>query len=203
MDGYRQIPLTQYLSAMREDSTQSDNSLIPPFSCPLNPDIEDFLKHKAAEFDRQSISRTFLVFASYKDVPVLVGYYTLANKVIVIRQRNVSSRMWKRVQKFGSVSAENKTCCISAPLIGQLGKNFENGYNTLITGSELLQMAIDQIRITQNILGGKIIYLECEDDPHLIEFYNKNQFYEFDRRRKDKDEENLLGDTLVQMLCYL
>ncbi len=169
----------------------------------MNPDIEEFYRLKAYEFDKQGIAKTTLVFASYKQETALVGYYTLANKIIVVRKNAVSAKNWRRVKRFGINQKDNNTCTISAPLIGQLGKNYYEGYNKLIDGSELLQMAIDQVKQSQRILGGKIVYLECEDKPSLVEFYNSNNFYEFDRRKKDADEKNIEGDELIQMMAYL
>ena len=52
-------------------------------------------------------------------------------------------------------------------------------------------------------LGGKFVYLECEDKPFLIEFYSRNGFCAFDRRRLDRDETGLDGDYLIQMLKYI
>ena len=52
-------------------------------------------------------------------------------------------------------------------------------------------------------LGGRFVYLECEDKPKLIDFYAENGFCEFDRRPLDRDETDLSGDYLVQMLKYL
>ncbi|MCU5941466.1 N-acetyltransferase, partial [Clostridioides difficile] len=52
--------------------------------------------------------------------------------------------------------------------------------------------------------GGKIVYLECEDKPKLIEFYKDNGFVDFGKRSLDKDEtDSLDGGYLVQMLKYL
>lgn len=203
MDGFKQINILDYVSALKTPDNIDEYRLLPEFSCPLNPDIEDFFKHKALEFDKQSISRTTMVFTSFKEKPVLVGYFTLANKIIVVRQGSVSGTLWKRIKKFGSVSRENKTCAISAPLIGQLGKNYINGYNGLISGDELLQMAIDQVKISQSILGGKVVYLECEDNAKLIDFYERNGFFNFNHRTKDSDETNINGEYLIQMLSYL
>ena len=175
----------------------------PLFLCPLNPDIEEFYWAKAYEFDRQCIAKTTLVFTSYKGEPVLVGYYTLANKIIVVRKGAVSANNWRRIKRFGIHQKDNNTCTMSAPLIGQLGKNYCEGYDKLITGTELLQMAVDQVKQSQRILGGKLVYLECEDKPKLVEFYNSNDFREFDRRKKDADEKNIEGDELIQMMAYL
>ena len=93
---------------------------------------------------------------------------------------------------------------MSAPLIGQLGKNFANSYNTLISGDELLKLALDKVKKMQEIVGGKIVYLECEDKPRLIDFYSENGFVNFGKRMLDRDEtDTLSGEYLIQMLKYM
>jgi len=89
-------------------------------------------------------------------------------------------------------------------LIAQLGKNYADGCDKLIKGADLLQMACDEVRTAQRIIGGKMVYLECEDTPKLIDFYTSNGFREFSRRPLDKDEEDSFNAKhLVQMLKYL
>ena len=105
--------------------------------------------------------------------------------------------------KFGQFDKTIQRYTISAPLIGQLGKNFSNSYNKLITGDELLKLALDKVREMQNIVGGKIVYLECEQKEKLIDFYSQNGFVNFGTRALDRDETNLSGESLVQMLKYM
>ena len=88
-------------------------------------------------------------------------------------------------------------------MIAQLGKNFSNGYNKLITGDELLSLACEKVSIVQMAIGGRVVYVECEDKPQLTEFYSRNGFYEFDTRKLERDETELEGEYLVQMLRYL
>ena len=71
---------------------------------------------------------------------------------------------------------------VSAPLIWQLEKNFANGNDYLISGTDLLQMAIEKAYLIQNEVGGKFVYLECEEEK-LIRFYEKNKFKVFGRRK--------------------
>ena len=93
---------------------------------------------------------------------------------------------------------------MSAPLIAQLGKNFSNSYNILITGDELLKLACDTVREGQKAFGGKFVYLECEDKTKLTEFYGDNGFVNFNNRPLDKDEkDDLSGEYLVQMIKFL
>lgn len=106
--------------------------------------------------------------------------------------------------KFGQFDKTVQRYTISAPLIGQLGKNYANGYNELITGDELLKLALDKVKEMQYIVGGKIVYLECEQKDKLIEFYKSNGFVNFGSRALDRDEtDKLCGESLVQMLRYM
>lgn len=93
---------------------------------------------------------------------------------------------------------------LSAPLIGQLGKNFANGYDNLIPGDVLLKLATDKVRAIQAVLGGKFVYLECEDKDALLNFYGDNGFVIFGKRDLDRDErDRQSGQYLVQLLKYL
>ena len=200
MTGYKVINLKLLTEEIGEERTKE---LLSHFSSPLNEDVENFLKQKAIEFARQGISQTHLVMASYRDKPVLVGYFCLANKYITIQGNKLSSTLKRRVRKFAMWDPVAKAYCLSAPLIAQLGKNYAGGLNTLITGDELLKIACDKVSKIQLDLGGKFVYLECEDKPALIEFYSSNGFCEFDNRKLDPDETGLSGEYLVQMIKYI
>ena len=188
------------LDTVGEDSVKT---VLSSFSCPLNPDVENFLRFKAIEFARQGFSQTHLVMASYQKEPVLVGYFTLANKYITLSNKNLSTSQKKRLAKFSIYDNQIRSYYLSAPLIAQLGKNYSKNYNKLITGDELLCLACRKVSTIQMDLGGKFVYLECEDKPFLIEFYSRNGFCAFDRRRLDRDETGLDGDYLIQMLKYI
>lgn len=173
------------------------------FSCPLNPDVENFIKNKAIEFAKQGISRTHLVFMPYKREKVLVGYFTLANKVISVKAGNLSKSTKKRIARFSTYDPNLKTYMLSAPLIAQLGKNYANGYNKLITGDQLLTLACQKVKQVQFELGGRYVYLECEPKQALMDFYRSNGFCLFDSRELDPDETDLSGTCLMQMLKYI
>lgn len=204
MSGYIGINLKDIL----RDKSLGENAaknILSSFSCPLNPDVEYFLKNIAIEFTKQSISSTYLIMALYKGEYVLVGYFTLANKIFCISKDSLPNRKWRsRMSKFGQFDKTIQRYTISAPLIGQLGKNYTNAYNKLITGDELLKLALDKVREMQNIVGGKIVYLECEEKDALINFYSQNGFVNFGTRSLERDEtDKLFGESLVQMLKYL
>lgn len=204
MTGYRVVNLGVLIEELGEDTAKR---ILSNFSCPLNRDVEFFAKHKAIDFAKNGWAQTHLVFASYQKEWVLVGYFALSNKYIKISARRLgkaSGTLRKRIRKFATYDTELKSYILSAPLIAQLGKNYTDNYNRLITGDELLNEACNKIGKIQIDLGGRFAYLECEDKPKLTEFYETNGFCAFDCRDLDRDETDKMdGSYLVQMLKYI
>lgn len=199
MTGYKIITIDSLCDAIGESGCEQ---IIAQYSCPRNKDIEDFLRFKAIVFSKQSLAKTHLVFTSYKEEIVLVGYFALANKTLFIPDKaRLSMNLRKRLSKFATRIEETKMSILSAPLIAQLGKNYSNGYDKLISGDELLKMACETIQKMQLAIGGKIAYLECEDIPGLIQFYTDNGFIRFSTRELDKPD-NKDEHYLVQMIKY-
>ncbi len=201
MSGYNIIRLSDIVTELGEEKALS---ILSDFSCPVNPDIENFLKSSAITLGKQRVSVTYLIFTSFKKQDVLIGYFTLCNKTIVLHKSKLSNNLSKKINKFATYDMDRKGYVLSAPLIAQIGKNFNNNYNSLISGDELLKIAIEKVSEGQKILGGKIVYLECEDIPFLIDFYSDNGFCEFDKRHLKTEEQcHLNTPYLVQMLKYL
>lgn len=200
MDGYVKISLRKLLTNIGESETEA---ILSDFSCPLNPDIEYFLLKKAIEFEKQCISATHLIFTSFRSQNVLVGYYTLSTKAFNVTRAAISKSLSKRINKFATYDNDWKSYILPAPLLAQIGKNFTNNYNSLISGDELLAIAVNDVKMIQQIAGGKVLYLECEDKTRLIEFYSRNGFVIFGNRKLDRDETNISGEYLVQMLRYI
>lgn len=173
------------------------------FYFPLNEDVEYFIRYKAIEFAKQGIAATHLLYRSYRNEPVLVGYYALANKTVSVKAASLNSKWRSRIKRFANFDPEFKRYEMAIPLIGQLGKNYAQGYDSLITGDQLLKFACDKVHDLQISLGGKMVYLECEDNPKLVEFYERNGFYKFSSRNLDGDE---IGcdkmKYLLQMIKY-
>lgn len=199
MTGFLKVSLRKMLDEIGEDKIKN---ILSDFSCPKNKDIENFIKNKAIEFEKHRWAATQLIYASYKNSWVLIGYYSLAHKTLIVENQAVPKSLKKRLRQFATYNPDIKRYIIPAPLIAQLGKNFHNNYNRLITGDELLGMAIEDVKTTQQILGGKVVYLECEDIPNLVDFYKSNGFVIFDKRTLDKDETDIKSDYLLQMLKY-
>lgn len=212
MEGYRRIGLKQLLRLTEETpesmSLEKLRDLLSAFYCPFPNDVEDFLRTKAIEFEKQGTAATHLIMTSHKGNLVLVGYFTLASKYVHVEVKNnryrLGSKLKQRLKKFGVYEADLKKQIIPMPLIGQLGKNYANGYHELISGDELLQIACDTVRESQALVGGRTVYLECEDTPRLIQFYEENGFKIFGRRELEpKEGRYFKGEYLLQLLKYL
>ena len=152
------------------------------FLCPLDDDIEYFLREKAILFQKMGVSRTYLVYTSYKDNPVLVGYFALASKGLSVR-RNVSGTLRKKIT--GSKSKEISE--IAVFLIGQISKNYADDLDKLrlISGSDLLRLAFQKIKAAQHITGGRVVLIECHNHNKLKEFYEKHGFVYLDQDGDD------------------
>ncbi|MDR2006662.1 MAG: GNAT family acetyltransferase [Acidaminococcales bacterium] len=207
MASYKIVNLIDTLNTDVEDNIKV---VLNSFCSPYSKDIEDFLKTKAIEFAKQGWAQTHLVFAPYKGKNHFAGYFTLANKEFFISEHvfkscsgrsKINSRLRKKLLKFGTRDNELKGYRITSPLIAQLGKNYNGDSNALLTGDELLKMACDKVRNVQHLVGGRFVYLECEDIQRLIDFYSKNGFVRFGKRLLEMSEKDLLsGKYLVQML---
>jgi len=146
-------------------------NLINRFSCPINADVENFLKDKAAEYERKNLSCTYFVFYDDGDTHILVGYFSLALITLDVSS-NVSRSIIRKIS-----GNEGKKQCV-ALLLGQLGKNHKDDIHRkkLITGKQLLGIAQNIIRDIQNKIGGRTLLVECKDCGALRNFYEECGF---------------------------
>lgn len=195
-----EINLSDMIEQLGEDETKS---ILSSFSCPINKDIENFIKFKAIEFSKRTTAKTHLIFWQTEDGKSreLVGYYTITSKVITIDRAVLSNTEAKKLRNQGVYDAAKQEYTVSAPLIAQLGKNFTDGNDTLIAGSDLLQLAVNKFRKIQKEIGGRFMYLECEDNKKLLTFYKNCNFKVFGKRVLDRDETDINGNYLIQLFA--
>jgi len=195
----KQINILDIIELYGKEECQS---ILSTFLCPINKDVEDFIHNKAINFSLQRIAITFLVFAEKEEQLFWVGYYTLAHKFVSVSAGMLSKTLQKRIAKFSQYDIELERYLVSMPLIAQLGKNFAyQDIDTGFTGTDLLTCACKRVLQAQRLIGGKMTYIECEDNPKLKAFYAQNEFCQFGEREKESGE---LTDSavLIQMLRY-
>ena len=145
------------------------------------------MKNKAFEFDVRHKSRTYLVFdeeEAYQNELKIYGFFTLTMKTLEL-DKSLSKSTIKRIDGF---SKDVQTT--EAVLLGQIGKNQK--YQSDLDGQQLLKFAIDIVYKINHLAGGRIMFLECDEHPKLVEFYERNGFISLQK----------CGDYL-QMIKYL
>lgn len=170
-------------------------SLLSSFSCPSNPDVEQFLLHNSIEFTKKDQSVTYLVF---NHESALVGYYSLAIKPISIQTDHISKTMAKKLSRVSTLDPSGQSYHTAAYLIAQLGKNYAISKNQQINGSILLSFALDTISKLKYSVGGVMEFLECEDNEFLLQFYTQNHFKPFSTRITTSS-----NHTLHQLLKFI
>ncbi|WP_363472854.1 GNAT family acetyltransferase [Companilactobacillus musae] len=154
----------------------------------INEDVEDFLLNKSIQFERLDLSRTYLIFSSYQNKNVLVGYYSITNKPLMMSKRNfskLSGSLRKKLLGMGQ-KTERENYEIKSILLGQIGKNFN--YGDLISGADILKLSYYTINQIYQLIGGRIIYLEVDDNENLRKFYVANEFREVNDYRTPNNQ---------------
>ena len=183
-----------------EDTVGSDAlaDTLARFSCPLNKEVESYLKEssRAVQSSHMSSSVTYLAFDSRTND--LLGYFTLMMKAYSVRSDALNSTNKRLIRRFAEVdSSGNFTAAVY--LIAQIGKNFALPEHGQIEGSELLLAAMNVFCETKKAIGGKLVMVEREADrPKLLEFYTDNGFKSWTTRRNAKD-----GMVYDQMFAVL
>ncbi len=176
---YRTVSL--YDLMRQKVGKETINKILSNFSCPLNSDVEYFIQHKAYDFERVGLARTYLVYAqqSAKDIPVLAAIYSLGQSNVEISS-DLSRKMKKKV--FGTSYPMGKN--IKTLLIGQLAKNYKNGSDKYITGDLLMRLVFERIKEIHMIFPSVVTHIDCKNISALRRYYEKFGFSLF----KQKDD---------------
>lgn len=182
------INILDMLKSLGEDEVRS---ILSDFSCPKNSEIEDFLHNNAIDFAKRKISITYLVF---NECQHLVGYFTLTHKTSVINNDSLSNTSRKKLATHAKFDDTTNSYYVSAFLIAQFGKNYIVNEGTTISGTHLMDYAFDTLCKIQHLVGGGVIFLECEDKEKLVEFYqnDNNRFKQYNERYSEKDHKKYL-----------
>lgn len=122
----------------------------------------------------------------------------MAHKAIEIKNDNISNTTRRKLSAHAGLDADTNSFTASAFLLAQIGKNYSVDNGERITGGELIGCANDIIVDIQHRIGGGIIYLDCEDDQHLKNFYiDKNHYKVFGERYSNVD-----GIHYLQMIRF-
>ena len=170
-----------------EDSGEDNiKEALSAFSCPLNTEIETFARSKAIDFAKRNLSISYIVFDNLDSQ--IVGYFTLTHKAIDIKGENLSNTSRRKLSNHARYEDDSDTYSTSAFLLAQFGKNYGVDDGKRITGTLLMEFAMDILKDIQHRIGGGVIYLDAEERPELKEFYENRANYKlFGERYSDAD----------------
>lgn len=158
--------------------------ILSDFSCPLNPEIEHFIKHNALQFAKEKLAITYILLNENRE---FIAYFTLTHKALEIDGAPLSKSVKKKLMKVSTYDEDADTYLTSAFLIAQFGKNYSVPES--INGTELMENTLMKLQDIQWEIGGSVVYLECEKKQKLIDFYSSeaNHFVKFKERHNDSD----------------
>lgn len=184
MNAYTTVNFLDMINVIGEDSV---NLILSDFSCPKNDEIENFIKKNAVDFAKRKMSITHLVM---DENGKLAAIFALTHKAVKIKDEVLSSTLRKKIKRYAQLDEDTNSYMVSAFLIAQLGKNCEECEGEPVNGNSLMDSAMDILTAVQHDIGGGVVYLECEDKPRLLSFYQNgnNCFRVFRERYSEVDQ---------------
>ena len=79
MSNFKTVNIFDMIEAIGEDKL---NSILSDYSCPQNPEIEDFVKNKSIDFAKRKISITYFVVE--QESSDIISFFTLYHKALFI-----------------------------------------------------------------------------------------------------------------------
>ena len=169
--------VTNILSELSEAGEDSLTDDLSSFSCPHNQEIEHFIKANAIDFAKRKLSITYLVIDRHD--AAIVAYFTLTHKAITIQQNGLSNTSKRRLASHSLYDPVDQSYSLSAFLLAQLGKNYTIENGNRISGQTLMILTYRVLKDIQNRIGGGVVYLDCDDNPFLTDFYESVAGYRY------------------------
>lgn len=191
MNEYAVTNILDLKDAIGEDELKN---ILSQFSCPLNLEVEHFVRENALEFAKRKLSITYLVLDEEGRVAAI---FALAHKALQVTGKNLSSSTRKKLLRYAQIDEETGELTVSAFLIGQFGKNYQYEDAPRLEGKRLMTAVFEVLIHVQHEIGGGVVYLECEDKPQLLGFYqNEENRFKLFGKRSSKEE----GVQYLQLL---
>lgn len=165
LDGYNEVSLKKTLSLFRCVNPESDAA----------KDVMHFLAEDAVIMEKSGTTRTYLVLndSLWKEGKIQIdGYFSIALKVLYFAKDLDETVKQQVVEDMG-----RQNC--PAYLIGQLARSQETEKGS---GKRILQTALEYIAEASNIVGGRIVYLDCSKEKES--YYSDHGFHLLQKKHK-------------------
>lgn len=155
------LSLTEMVKTYGREST---SRILDSFRSIHDSSTESFLRTKAIEMEMRDLSRTYLAVS--EDEVMIFGYITIGIKCMRVPEENLLSRKTKK-----SMNIDCRTNIVQSYLIGQLSRSADAPKGL---GSYLLDIAFEKLNKTRELVGCRIVRLDCHDE--LIPYYRSHGF---------------------------
>jgi hypothetical protein len=173
---------------LKEFNDDERHKLLSSFSCPLNPDVQDFLLNKAVRFEQSDNARTYLILS--EETGTILAYFSLSFKELSLNDFEISKSKVKTLDGISKHSEKIKTY-----LIGQIGKNY-SVENNIIRLKDIMEIIWGIINESRSLVGGRVVILECQDIDKLVKTYEAEGFTVLPS--EDSDTELLTLYTVIK-----
>ena len=172
---YNSLTFVALTELLKQHSQEKIEKLLSTFECTQNPDLEEFLTtpSKAIQSEKRAITRTYLYLELQNNTLIVVAYFTIAIKILY--SEGLSKSM---IKKLDGIDKNREA--MPSYLIAQLGKSNICRYKI---GLHILDNAIEKIRESHQVIGGRFIILDSVNVQKVIAFYQSepNSFILLDK----------------------
>lgn len=188
MTDYSVISILDLLESVGENGV---TDILSGFSCPKNQEIENFLHRNALDFSKRKMSITYLVLDEQQR---FTGYFTLTHKSSLMPTDKLSKTSQKKLAAHARFDEASNCYDVSAFLVAQFGKNYSVLNGNAISGNHLMDQVFSVLYEVQRLIGGGIVFLECEGNDKLLEFYqnDSNRFKLYGERFSKREQKKYL-----------
>ena len=161
IDDYVIVSLSDMLKLYGESTTISTLS---EFKSAHDSSTESFLKRNAISMEKRDLCRTYLAVS--RTEPSIHGYISLSIKCLNVPIENMLPSTILR-----GMNIDSSTGVAQSYLLGQLSHSTDAPKGL---GGEMLDLAFDYLRSAKDIVGCRMVRLDCNDD--LVDYYTDHGF---------------------------
>jgi len=161
------VPLSDFYKMGNKDSINEFEESLLRFKCQYGcAELDSFLHNRALEFDKRKLCKTYLVVE--QEPFCIIGYYSVGIKAVELGDISKS-------QRAKMTSGDRGATHIAAFILAHIAKDLDCGKQ--LPKGEILKRALGTIKEAQNIVGGRLIYLDCRKE--LVQYYLDGGFEVF------------------------
>ena len=176
---YSIIPLRKLI----KNDEGSVQHILDSYNDCVGSDQEQFLRDDAVMMEKKNMCRTYLAIDTEYE---LIGYFSIGLRCMKVPKRMTESGKEKDDRFRLKMNVDPESRVAQSYLIGQLSrsKNSPKGI-----GSMLLRDALRLISRANQIVGCRVVRVDCTDD--LLKYYTEHGFRMI--RRNDADDLNQMA----------